>query len=111
MSLNADTKAVVRAQLAARIDLLGRELSHMTSSRIAFAVDDIRREARGARMDAVATLASGLERAMATSGGNAVVMPYLEAMGDALEGYGDCDSLPPAAQASLLASVGLRLHG
>jgi hypothetical protein len=107
MGLNADTKAIVRAQLAARIDLLGRELSHMTSSRIAFAVDDIRREARGARMDALATLASGLERAMATSGSSAVVMPYLEAMGDAL----DCESLPPAAEASLLASVGLRLHG
>jgi hypothetical protein len=107
MSLNADTKAVVRAQLAARIDLLGRELSHMTSSRIAFAVDDIRREARSARMDALATLASGLERAMATSGGTMAVMPYLEAMGDALE----CESLPAAAQASLLASVGLRLHG
>jgi hypothetical protein len=107
MGLNADTKAVVRAQLAARIDLLGRELSHMTYSRIAFAVDDIRREARGAQMDALATLASGLERAMATSGGNAVVMPYLEAMGDALE----CDGLPAAAQTSLLASVGLRLHG
>lgn len=111
MSLRADAKAVVRAQLAVRIDTLGRELSHLSPSRIAFAVDDIRREARGARMDALATLASGLERAMATSGGNAVVMPYLEAMGDALEGYGTCDSLPAAAQASLLASVGLRLHG
>lgn len=111
MSLNADTKAVVRAQLAARIDLIGRELSHLSPSRIAFAVDDIRREARSAQMEALATLASGLERAMATSGGNAVVMPYLEAMGDALESYVDCDSLPPAAQASLLASVGLRLYG
>ncbi len=107
MGLNADTKAVVRAQIAARIDTLGRELSHLSPSRIAFAVDDIRRDARGAQMDALATLASGLERAMATSGGNAVVMPYLEAMGDAL----DCESLPAAAQASLLASVGLRLHG
>lgn len=111
MGLNADTRAVVRADIAARIDMLARELSHLSPSRIAFAVDDIRREARGAQMDALATLASGLERAMATSGGNAVVMPYLEAMGDALEGYGNRDSLPAAAQASLLASVGLRLHG
>jgi hypothetical protein len=97
--------------LAERIDTLGRELSHLSASRIAFAVDDIRREARGAQMDALATLASGLERAMATSGGNAVVMPYLEAMGDALEGYGTGAKLSAAAQASLLASVGLRLHG
>lgn len=111
MNLNADTRAVVRAQLAERIDMLGRELSHLSASRIAFAVDDIRREARGAQMDALATLASGLERAMATSGSNAVVMPYLEAMGDALEGYGKSATLSAAAQASLLASVGLRLHG
>jgi hypothetical protein len=107
MSLNADTKAVVRAQLADRIDMLGRELSHLSQSRIAFAVDDIRRDARSARLDTLATLASRLERAMATSGGAAIVLPYLEAMGDAL----DCESLPPAAQASLLASVSVRLHG
>lgn len=111
MGLSADTKAVVRAQLAERIDTLGRELSHLSASRIAFAVDDIRRDARRAQMEALALLASGLERAMATSGGNAVVMPYLEAMGDALEGYGACETLPAAAQSSLLASVGLRLHG
>jgi hypothetical protein len=111
MTLNADTRAVVRAQLAARIDTLGRELSHLSASRIAFAVDDIRRDARGAQMDALATLASGLERAMATSGGNAVVMPYLEAMSDALDGYGKSAKLSAGAQASLLASVGLRLHG
>ena len=107
MGLNADTKAVVRAQLADRIDMLGREFSHLSQSRIAFAVDDIRRDARSAQLETLATLASGLERAMATSGGTAVIMPYLEAMGDAL----DCDSLPAAAQASLLASVGVRLHG
>ncbi len=107
MGLNADTKAVVRAQLAQRIDTLGRELSHLSQSRIAFAVDDIRRDARSAQLDTLATLASGLERAMATSGGTAFIMPYLEAMGDAL----DCDNLPSAAQASLLASVGVRLHG
>jgi hypothetical protein len=107
--MNAETRSFVRARIAARIDTLGRELSHLSPARIAFAVDDIRREARDARMETLATLASGLERAIATSGGTAVVLPYLEAMGDALE----CDGkrLPPAAQASLLASVGLRLHG
>lgn len=107
MGLNADTRAIVRAQLADRIDMLGREFSHLSQSRIAFAVDDIRRDARSAQLDTLAKLASGLERAMATSGGTAVIMPYLEAMGDAL----DCDSLPAAAQTSLLASVGVRLHG
>lgn len=107
--MNAETRSFVRATLAARIDTLGREMSHLSTARIAFAVDDIRREAREARMDAVATLASGLERAIATSGGTAVVLPYLEAMGDALD-Y-DEDGVAPTAQSSLLASVGLRLHG
>jgi hypothetical protein len=115
MTCNADTKAIVCARLAARIDTLGRELSHLSPSRIAFAVDDIRREARVAQLEALAVLASGLERAMATSGGNAVVMPYLDAMGDVLEAYGvrygKSEPLPAAAQAALLASVGLRLHG
>jgi hypothetical protein len=105
MGTCTETRAMVRAQLADRIDLLGRELAHLTPSRVAFAVDDIRREARGHRMDAVATLASGLERAMATTGGTTVVIPYLEAMGDALA----CDS--EAATAALLASVSVRLHG
>jgi len=85
MGLNADTKAIVCAQLAARIDSLGRELSHLSPSRIAFAVDDIRRQARGAQMETLASLASGLERAMTASAGNAVVMPYLDAMGDVLD--------------------------
>jgi hypothetical protein len=38
-------------------------------------------------------------------------MPYLEAMSDALDGYGKSAKLSAGAQASLLASGGLRLHG
>lgn len=106
MPISTETRAMVRATLASRIDMLGRELSHLSPVRIAFAVDDIRREAQHCRFDAVARLASGLEREMA-SAGTTVVLPYLEAMGDAL----DCDTLPPAHQTALLASVGVRLYG
>lgn len=107
MSISSDTKAAVRAQIADRIDMIGREVTHMSSGRIALLVDDIRRDARSVRLDTLATLASGLEHAIATSAGAVVVLPWLEAMGDALDG----EVLPPSAQASLLASVGLRLHG
>ena len=46
---------------------------------------------------------------MATSGGTTIVLPYLEAMSAALA----CEevTVPPAHQAALLASVGIRLHG
>ena len=42
-------------------------------------------------------------------GGTTIILPYLEAMGDALA----CEeaTVPPAQQAALLASVGIRLHG
>jgi hypothetical protein len=105
--MNAETMAVVKTQLADRIDILAREASHLTTSRIVHAVDDIRREARACRLDALATLASGLERALATSGGDAVVLPYLEAMSDAL----DCATMPKDVSAAFLASVGVRLYG
>ena len=102
-----ETQAIVCATLAQRIDVLARELPHLSVSRIVFAVDDIRREARGARMDAVAALATGLERAMATSKGTAVILPYLDAMSDALA----CKTSVPGRQEALLASVSIRLHG
>ena len=109
MGICNDTRVMARTALADRIDMLGRELSHLSHSRIAFAVDDIRREARRSRFETLALLASGLERAMASSGGATIVLPYLEAMGDALA----CEeaTVPPAQQAALLASVGIRLHG
>lgn len=103
----AQSRAVVRAALAEKVDMLARELPRLTPITVAYAVDDIRREARGCRLDTLAELASGLEREMGASPNVAVVLPYLEAMGDALE----CDELSPAVQAALLASVGLRLHG
>ncbi len=107
MSISGATMAIARAQLADRIDLLAREVSHLSIGRVAYAVDDLRREARACRFDALAALASNLERDLATSGGTAVVMPYLAAMSDAL----DASPARAGTESSLLASVGLRLHG
>ncbi len=100
---------MVRANLADRIDQLGRDLSHLTPSRVAFAVDDIRREALGAGMEVLAVLASRLERRMATADGTRAAMPYLEAMSDAVSI--DESRVAPAQMAALLASVSVRLHG
>lgn len=105
----SETRAMVRADLADRIDQLGRDLSHLTPTRVAFAVDDIRRDARGAGMEVLATLASRLERRMATSDGTGSALPYLEAMSDAVA-LGDTP-IAPAQAAALLASVSVRLHG
>lgn len=103
----AQSRAVARAALAGRVDQLARDLSRTPPARLAHIVDDIRRAANDHQLGTLAALASGLERAMAASPGATVVLPYLEAMGDALE----YDDMPPAMQAALLASVGVRLHG
>ena len=107
MGLAIESKRAVTADLGDRIDRLARELPHLTSSRLAFAVDDIRRVARDHNMHPLAELARGLEAALAGSGGATVVLPFLEAMGDAV----GCDSADPGVTSSYLAMVGLRLHG
>lgn len=110
MNLQADARSIVRARLVGRIDTLRHTHPGLSRRRLAFAVDDIRREAGSVQMDAVVSLASGLQRATATPAGNAPLMPYLDAMLDALDGYSGCDRLSRDAEAALLATVGLRLH-
>ena len=107
MGMGAEAKRAARAGLRDRIDRLARELPHMKSGALAFAVDDIRRVARDNDLRAVADLARGLENAIAESSGATVVLPFLEAMSDAT----GCESVDPAVAQSFLASVGLRLHG
>lgn len=107
MGLGASAKLAVRADLCDRIDALARELPHLSASKLAFAVDDIRRIARDNGFSPLAELARGLEHAIADSGGSTAVLSFLEAMGDAA----GCERVDPATAQSYLASVGLRLHG
>ncbi len=107
MGLGAVAKLAVRADLCDRIDALARELPHLSASKLAFAVDDIRRIARDNGLGPLAELARGLEHAIADSGGSTAVLSFLEAMGDAV----GCEQVDPATAQSYLASVGLRLHG
>ncbi len=107
MGLGTDARAAVKAELANRIDRIAAELPHMTTATLAFAIDDIRRTAANHDLRPLAALARGLENALAEAHGSFVVLPYLEAMSDAVA----CESIDPAIAASLLASVGLRIHG
>jgi hypothetical protein len=105
--LGAEAKQAVRADLCDRIDRLARELPHLKARTLAAAVDDIRRIARHNELLPLAELARKLESAIADSSSAMMVLPFLEAMGDAV----GCERVDPAATQSYLASVGLRLHG
>lgn len=107
MGLGADARSQVKRELSLRIDRIAMELPHMSAAKLAFAVDDIRRTAANHDMRPLAALARGLENAIAESHGAAMVLPYLEAMSDAV----GCESIDPAVASSFLASVGLRIHG
>lgn len=107
MGMGADARLIVKAELSNRIDRLARELPHMSASSLAFAVDDIRRTATNHDLRPLAELARGLENAISESSGATMILPFLEAMSDAVA----CESIDPAVAASFLASVGLRLHG
>ncbi len=107
MALGIDARATLKVDLAMRIDRIASELPHMTTARLAFAIDDIRRTATNHDLRPLAALARGLENALAESHGTYAVLPYLEAMSDAVA----CESIDPAIAATLLASVGLRIHG
>jgi len=107
MGLGTDARNQVKHELSGRIDRIAIELPHMTTAKLAFAVDDIRRTAASHDLRPLAALARGLENAIAQSHGAAMVLPYLEAMSDAV----GCESIDPAVASSFLASVGLRIHG
>lgn len=107
MGMGADARRVVRAELGDRIDRLAKELPHMTTSSLVGAVDEIRRTASDYNLRPLADLARGLENAISESSGATMVLPFLEAMSDAVT----CESIDPAVASSFLASVGLRLHG
>jgi hypothetical protein len=107
MVLGHDARSQVKHELSARIDRIAMELPHMSAAKLAYAVDDIRRTAANHDLRPLAALARGLENAIAESHGAAMVLPYLEAMSDAVT----CESIDPAVASSFLASVGLRIHG
>jgi hypothetical protein len=107
MTQATTARAIAQIELADRIDRIATALPHMTTASLAFAIDDIRRAASSHDLRPLAALARGLENAIAESSGATMILPYLEAMSDAVA----CDSIDPAVASIFLASVGLRIHG
>lgn len=101
--------ALAQAQttLCERIDRIAIELPHLTVSRLAHEVDEVRRIAVNFGLSPVADIARGLESALAGSEGGVMVMPFLETMRDAVE----CDRLDPATSQAYLAQINQRLYG
>lgn len=101
--------AVMRAQaqLCDRIDRLAIEVPHLSVSRLAHEVDQLRRIATDYGLSPVADIARGLERALAGSEGGVVIMPFLEAMRDAV----GCERLDAATSRTYLAAINQRLYG
>lgn len=101
--------AVMQAQarLCDRIDRIAMELPHLSISRLAHEVDEVRRIASDYGLTPVAEIARGLESALAGSEGGVVVMPFLEVMRDAV----GCERLDPVTSQTYLAAINQRLYG
>ena len=97
----------VQAQLCERIDRLTTDLPHMTVSRLAHEVDEVRRIAGQYGLTPVVEIARGLESELANSAGGAMVMSFLEKMRDAV----GCERLYAAATQTYLAAINQRLYG
>jgi hypothetical protein len=107
MGIAMEALAQAQAQICERIDRLAMELPHITISRLAHEVDDLRRIAGNYGLTPVVEIARGLESALAGSEGSVMVMPFLETMRDAA----NCDARDPATSTAYLASINQRLYG
>lgn len=107
MGVAADALMQIQAQLCDRIDRLAIELPHMTTSRLAHEVDEVRRIANNYGLTPVVEIARGLESALAGSDGGLMVMSFLETMRDAV----GCEQPGPAATQAYLAAINQRLYG
>ena len=107
MGIAADALIEIQAQLCDRIDKLAMELPHITISRLAHEVDEVRRIAGDYGLTPVVEIAHGLESALASSEGNLMIMSFLETMRDAV----GCDRLDAAATQTYLAAINQRLYG
>ena len=107
MGIAKDALMQVQAQLCDRIDRLTMDLPHITVSRLAHEVDELRRIAGQYGLTPVVEIAHGLESELAHSAGGAMAMSFLEKMRDAV----GCERLDAAATQTYLAAINQRLYG
>lgn len=96
-----------QAQLCDRIDRIAMELPHLSVSRLAHEIDELRRIALNVGLAPVVEIARGLESALAGSEGGVIAMPFLETMRDAV----GCERADAATSQAYLAQINQRLYG
>lgn len=107
MGISPESLGRAQGQICDRIDRIARELPHLTVSRLASEVDELRRIATDYGFVPVVALARGLESALAGSCGGVMILPFLETMRDAaISGR-----LDNQAAETFLASVNQRRYG
>lgn len=100
-----DAMMIVRSDLARRIDAIAAASGHIRLSTLCEQVDAIRRIARIHALDAVESLASLLESAIAYHGHGPIILSYLDLMRDAAES----EAQGPEVSAIYGAALSLRL--
>jgi hypothetical protein len=107
VTIATDALMMIKGQLCDRIDMIARELPHMSITGLMSEIDDIRRTASHHDLVPLAELAHGLESALASSRDRIMIMPYLDIMRDAI----GCDRSNLAASQIYLTIVNQRLYG
>ena len=107
MGFAVEALVAVKARLCDRIDMMARELPHLSRHHLAHEVDDVRRIARDHGLTPVAELARGLESALCASQDHVMILPYLDSMRDAV----GCDRVDDAATEAYMTQVNHRLYG
>lgn len=107
MGIAADTLMQVQTQLCDRIDRIAIELPHLSVSRLAHEVDDLRRIAANHGLAPVVEIARRMESALAASDGGVMAMSFLETMRDAV----GCERLDAGATQTYLAAINQRFYG
>lgn len=107
MGIAKDAVMQAQAQLCERIDLLVNQLPHLSISRLAHEVDELRQIAARHGLAPVVEIAHRLESELAASHGGLMAASFLETMRDAV----GCERLDPAATQAYLAAINQRLYG
>lgn len=105
MAIAAAAYQQIFSGLCERIDILARELPHLSLGQLCTGLDDIRRTAAAYDIQPVAQLARGLETVLARSDGQGMALAWLDTMRDAAAS----GRIDRAASETYLAALSIRL--
>lgn len=107
MAMTEARAAAIRGDLHARIAAVAASGAMLAPHLLVERIDEIRSVALAGGFGAVAGIAGRLESALARGGAGATLLPYLDALDDAVT----LEPVREGAQAALLASVAVRFGG